>query len=313
MPELVDVAPGSPEWLAARRTGVTATDIPAICGLVSWESPWSLFQRKLGLIPDVPDSDLFRIGRELEPYARERWAQEQAGPWHFHGGALWQSSERPWQMATVDYQVGPGLDYREPLDAVLELKTTATWDGWDDHPPVRVRAQVLWQMDVMGVATGHVGALNRCTGEFRSYVIEHDESPVVQYPHDVPGELWPDGCQACADIAALRLAGSEFYARLTKREPPDVDGSAATLAALRARYQPRPGKTAVIHPDLWWEYDNANIAMGQYKEMRDLYQAKIRALAEDCGDIEVDGEIVARFDRRGALRRVKAKEENGDD
>ena len=33
MPELIPAEPGTPEWLAARRQGVTATDIVTIIGL----------------------------------------------------------------------------------------------------------------------------------------------------------------------------------------------------------------------------------------------------------------------------------------
>lgn len=312
MPELVDVTPGSPEWLAARREGITATDIPVIAGLSAWESPYSLFHRKLGNLPEVPYSDRFWLGDQLQPIIRERWSQFQDGPWHFHGGGLYQSSERPWQMASPDYLIGRGLDYREPLDAVLECKSwaDADRDRWHDHPPLHVRAQVLWQMDVMGVSTGHVACLFLPSGELASYVIGHGNCFATEASERIGGD---SPCQACEDIGALRLAGSEFYARLQKGEAPSVDGSAATLAALKARYTPAPGKTAIIDGDLWASYTwNLDESAG-YKEQAALYQAQIREIAGDCGELEVDGEIVARFDRRGALRRVKAKEEDSGD
>lgn len=310
MPELIDVAPGSPEWLAARRGGITATDIPVIAGLSHWESPYSLFHRKLGNLPEVPDNPRFALGRYLEPYVADLWLTAHprfVSPCIAPHAELWQSTERPWQMATIDGRV---CVPDSPEDSVLELKTwaDADRDRWTDGPPLPVRAQVLWQMDVMGVATGHVACLFLPSGELASHVISHGDG--CGPAHTVM--LVPD-CQVCADISALRLAGSEFYARLQKGEAPSVDGSAATLAALKARYTPAPGKTAIIHPDLWWEYDNACIAMGQYKEMRDLYQAQIREIAGDCADLEVDGQIVARFDKRGALRRTKTREDNDND
>lgn len=312
MPELVDVTPGSPEWLAARREGITATDIPVIAGLSAWESPYSLFHRKLGNLPEVPYSDRFWLGDQLQPIIRERWSQFQDGPWHFHGGGLYQSGERPWQMASPDYLIGRGLDYREPLDAVLECKSwaDADRDRWHDHPPLAVRAQVLWQMDVMGVSTGHVACLFLPSGELASYVIEHQHPEWLDPATGLMSGAGRLGCQACEDTDALRLAGSEFYARLQKGEAPSVDGSAATLAALKARYAPAPGKTAIIEPQLWNEYEFCKDHEAQFAKGAALYQAQIREIAGDCADLEVGGEVVARFDRRGALRRVKAKEEN---
>jgi predicted phage-related endonuclease len=38
MPKLL-CSPGDPEWLELRRTGITASDLPVIMGLVSWDSP----------------------------------------------------------------------------------------------------------------------------------------------------------------------------------------------------------------------------------------------------------------------------------
>ena len=78
MPELIPAVPGSPEWHAARRLGVTATDIVTILGLSHWDSPYSLFWRKLGQVPDVEDNARFRLGRELEPIIANWWAEETA-------------------------------------------------------------------------------------------------------------------------------------------------------------------------------------------------------------------------------------------
>src|ERR1700751_3728066 len=155
VPELIDVEPGSPEWLAARREGVTATDIVTIAGLATWDSPYALFWRKRGILAEVPDNPRFALGRFLEPYITGQWEEAtQTAAW---GGGLYRSSERLWQLATLDRRVADGA-----LASLLECKSWANADraSWDDaSPPLKVRAQVLWQMDVMGIATGHVGCL----------------------------------------------------------------------------------------------------------------------------------------------------------
>ena len=291
MPELIDVEPGSPEWKAARLKGITATDIVAICGLSSTDSAYALYWRKLGVIPDPIDSDRWRLGRDLEPIIAARWCDARSiPPAHREGArsALYRSDDRPWQMATLDR-----LFYDEPV----ELKSWADADrrSWDDGPPPAVRAQVLWQMDVMGVSTGHVGVLFLPSGEFRSHVIEHDESPVAQYPHDTPGQLWPEGCQACNDIVRLRIDGAAFIERLTDGEAPSPDGSAATLAALKARFpDARNDKAAPVDWGVWQAYDYACDQVKEWKAKRTEGEALIREQLGEAGVIEVDGEVVAR-------------------
>jgi predicted phage-related endonuclease len=53
MPDLVNVMPGSLEWRAARRLGVTATDIVTVLGLSRWDSAYALYWRKTGVTPEV--------------------------------------------------------------------------------------------------------------------------------------------------------------------------------------------------------------------------------------------------------------------
>lgn len=308
MPELIDVVPGSPEWLAARREGITATDLPAILGISPHDSPYSLYYRKTGAIPDVPDCPRFALGRYLEPYIATCWALECEEALYGVGG-LYRSAERPWQMATVDRAL-----YRDDplpvLDSVLELKSWADMDRdrWDDGPPATVRAQVLWQMDVMGVARGHVAVLFLPSGVLRSYVIEHADRNAPDFDSEV------DFCAACRDIHLMRSAGRDFMDRLDgELPPPDADGSAASLAAARARFTPVPRKVAIIDPKTWAHYTDWDDELAQTKTTRTRLQIGIRELAGDCGDLEVDGQLVARFDKRGALRRIKAKEgDNGD-
>ncbi len=182
MPELIDVVPGSPEWLAARRLGVTATDIVTIIGLSAWDSVYGLFWKKLGQVPDEPERDRWELGKALEPYITERWANTGSN-WKDYvrwPGGLYRHSGRTWQMATPDRILGPFNDLSpeiSPPVGTLELKSWADADRkrWEDGPPAVVRAQVLWQMDVMDAAAGHVGVVFLPSGEFRSYTIAHED------------------------------------------------------------------------------------------------------------------------------------------
>lgn len=68
---IISCEQGSAEWLALRKTKITATDAPCILGLNPWISPEMLMARKKGIIEEEPENDAMRRGRELEPIARE--------------------------------------------------------------------------------------------------------------------------------------------------------------------------------------------------------------------------------------------------
>lgn len=69
----VNVEQGSQEWLSWRRTVITATDASAILGNNPWNSPYSCWQRKLGLLEEKPASEAMERGKKLEPEARARF------------------------------------------------------------------------------------------------------------------------------------------------------------------------------------------------------------------------------------------------
>ena len=290
MPELIPAEPGSPEWLAARRAGVTATDIGTILGLNPRDSAYSLYWRKLGQVPEVEDNDRFALGRYLEQYVADRW--DDANPADMlEAGGLYRHSDRPWQMATTDRLVHKLAHHDGKVNgtyvnphAVWEGKTSATHDGWGsdgtaDVPP-HVRAQVLWQMDVMGVAAGHVGVVFLPSGEFRSY--------------EIGGHVDDEGANR-RDQDLMREAGEEFMARLRLELPaPDPDASAATLAAVRARFARQPDKQAEVDRHVFngWQ---------MWKDRKDEAEAKMREgeiiLREQAGEasvLTVDGQPVAR-------------------
>lgn len=62
---------GSREWLQHRLSCITSTDASAIMGLNPYKSRKDVLKEKLGLGKEQEDNEAMRLGRELEPKARE--------------------------------------------------------------------------------------------------------------------------------------------------------------------------------------------------------------------------------------------------
>src|SRR5690606_31410808 len=120
--------PGNPEWHELRREGVTASEIPVILGLSTWESPWSLWHRKRGLLDDTPAGESAYWGRHLEDAIADAAVDrvDTHGQLAFGRGGLYCHPQRRWQMATPDRLVY----YDGGLAALLEIKHPRSLAGW---------------------------------------------------------------------------------------------------------------------------------------------------------------------------------------
>ena len=67
---------GTPEWLAARATGIGASEAAAVCGLSSYETPLHVYARKVGELAEKDDTDAMWWGRKIEPLILERWLEK---------------------------------------------------------------------------------------------------------------------------------------------------------------------------------------------------------------------------------------------
>lgn len=297
MAELVCRA-DDPRWLALRRTGVTATDLPAILGLTRYDSLYACWWRKRDGLESAAENDRLMLGSVLESYIAERWMNARQVPLTHRAGAhsaLYRSADRPWQLATPDR-----LFYDEPV----EFKSWGTTDGWGDDGtdlvPLQVRAQVLWQMDTLGAARGHVGCVFLPSGEFRSYVLAHDHTlgtlDLEVLPVHAPASLITiRTCQLCADIDAMRTAALAFWESVQAGESPSPDGSLASLAMLKARFGlSGERKDTEIPKALRDDWQAAARLEAEFHARKKEREAEIRELAGDATHYAVDGEVFAR-------------------
>jgi putative phage-type endonuclease len=201
------LVPGSPEWL----TKMSASKIAALCGLSTYESPFSLWLRMRGDIPPEPDDDVKRRGHYLEP-SIAAWFADQHPDWQIDTTSTWQHRHRDWQIASPDRVV------RKPggVTDLLQCKSANGADGdeWGDvltdEIPPGVYAQCLWELDVTGFDRCHVAVLGPYL-EFAEYVIERDER----------------------EQALLRERALAFMQSIERGERPDPDEHGATYQAVR--------------------------------------------------------------------------------
>lgn len=90
---------GSDEWKKFRKSRVTATDSAIIMGLNPWVTPYKLWCRKLGLIPEEPENEAMRRGKEMEAQALEMFNEEML---HEHNPDCILHADNTWMMASID-------------------------------------------------------------------------------------------------------------------------------------------------------------------------------------------------------------------
>lgn len=292
-------------WLAARHDGIGASEIAAVMGISPWESPFSLYWRKVNEWQIQANAEM-NTGTFLEPTIVD-WFTQHCDPDNhltIQKAGLYAHKDRPWQMATPDRLILSDLSCSEcggwgeapdpedddaawstctycdgesvfpQLAALLECKwVAATWDGWGeentDQIPVYYRAQCLWQMDVMGVDEVFVAALG--PSGFRSYRVRRDE----------------------ADLKVMREYGRRFMQRLETAEPPGIDDHSATLAVVKRLHPDVDDVDVEIPADLAAGYRRAQRMKRLAEQVGSRYAVRLRAALGTGRRAVCDGRAVA--------------------
>lgn len=206
--------PGSPEWHAARRNGVGGSEVAALLGISPYESRFSLWHRKKGLVIPVEENPQMYWGKKLEPAICDEFntRRQPDGMWAAPAGT-YHASGRPWQIANPDRLVYPDRHSSEPI-AVFEAKSSRDGLGFGeegtDEVPVWYRPQAIWYCDALGLPECHLGVLI-AGSEYREYLIQWNAD----------------------EAATMRDAAAEFMASLANNERPSIDGHSATYDVLK--------------------------------------------------------------------------------
>lgn len=245
------------EWLEWRRGGLGASDIGALLGLSRFDSPWSLWARKVGLRQPTEATYSQQRGHDFEPVLAKLFTRETG--LYVAGEQTWCANPaEPWMRCTVDgfvfesgadqatcvdcghpwtWHLDTGCDPKrkvlgchcsEPImDHALggfEAKTDGRF-AWPDGVPPQYEAQAKWSMAVTGMERWWIAVL------FAGWRFE-----VHEITRDAEDEAFM--------VERARAFWTDYV--LTGEQPP-IDDSDATRAALRDVYpKHEPGTTADV-------------------------------------------------------------------
>jgi putative phage-type endonuclease len=143
------LVPNTPEWEKMRKEKIGASDAPILMGVSPYDTPYSLWQKKLDLLPDTQGwTKHLDRGHDLEPLAREQISQRLgvalAPQVMFH-------SSIPWMMATLD---GLSPDKK----TLVEIKCPGEVDhqkALEGKIPEKYFPQIQHQLEVCELEKGY--------------------------------------------------------------------------------------------------------------------------------------------------------------
>jgi putative phage-type endonuclease len=182
---VTDAEPETDEWFAARREGITGTDLPKILGLTKYGNALSVWLDKRGERDDDA-GEAARWGQILEDPVAQEWAAR-------HGVSVRRvgvlaNAERPWMRASLDRlpETCPDGDG----ECGLEIKTRSAFKSkmFRSEIPDDVLAQTTWGLMVTGLHHMHVAVLIGGQ-ELRSFRVDRD-SKIEDYLLEAAAPVW---------------------------------------------------------------------------------------------------------------------------
>lgn len=227
MPDASDVIeyPDKAAWLAGREEGLGSTDVAAAVGLSPYDSVYSMWARKVGILPPAEENRAMRRGVVMEPFVASEYALEHDRRLVDLGRfTLIRSARWPWLSTSPDRFIMP-FDARGP--GGLEIKSANNRDAWTKGTvPEHHKIQATINMAVTGLRWWVLAGYVMGSDEIIPVEIERDEE-VIEALAEEAGEFW----QMVLEGRAARARGEEPV------RFPDPDASEATRVALQAHYR----------------------------------------------------------------------------
>jgi len=272
----------SEEWHRLRNEpgAIGGSDVGVLLGLSSWVSPYALWAKKKGLIPDQETSEAMEWGHRLEAPIAAKFAESRNGTTYVNCGT-WASKENSLHRAN------PDAIYVTPTGEVqlVEIKTARDETYWKDENgkltvPATYRAQVQWYLYVLGLERATVAVLF-AGSRYYEFAIEASE---------FEQEL------------AVREADN-FITLLLSEETPELTAPfTATQEALRFQHPEIDQEESVELGDLGVHYLNSIGKLEEAQGLVDELKARVlEAMGSARRGLVYDQWLVTRQARKGGL------------
>jgi putative phage-type endonuclease len=265
-----------PAWHEARAGRIGGSEVGAIVGASRYESAYSLWAKKLGLIEsEKTENEFMYWGKALEPVVIDRFAKEHPELEVLRDVGTWVSLTNDKYLANPDAILkNANGDY-----GVLEIKTARYSDDWANGVPQYYVTQVQWYLAVFGFSYAYVAVLF-AGSEYREYEIQADA-------------FWQESDQAKV---------AEFLDCVTQERRPDWDGSEATVKAVKQQHPDIEASVSVELGELGLHYstslDELEIAK---KKSNELQSRVLDAMGSAKTAVIYDTPAFVRSSRQGGI------------
>ena len=269
-----DFEPDTPDWHQLRLQGVGGSEIGTILGLNPYESAYTLWHKKKGLIDDgISDDNMaIFIGKSMETPILERYASKHPELEIWVTGT-WRNKEHGWMHANPDaiYR------HRETGEwGIIEIKTGR--NPWLELTP-GYKAQVQWYLQVFGWTQGRI--IGIAGYQWEEHLVELGEF----------------------EAGVHRAAGKRFMDFVHSDTKPDWDGSQSTYETVRrshAEIEDSEVEVGELGLALWQAQKHADEAQAELNKAKSItLDAMGRA---KHAVMTVDGEGTFRVASRQARR-----------
>lgn len=238
------------EWIEARKSLISATDVPVLLGLSPYKSEAELAREKLGEAERQAETLPMRVGTALEPVIAMAY-EEATGRRVRRMLRLYRHPDLEWAAASPDFRV---LGEKRLVEAKY-----STAGRWADGLPQDVESQVQWQLAVTGYDVADVAALLHGR-ELRVYEVERDDA------------LFADLVAIAEDFRARLLTGGPF---------------AESAASVKARYPADNGAEMLADGALDTAVRELVRVRGDRKALEEREDALETAVKERMGEFAV--------------------------
>ena len=257
-------------WLALRSKYIGGADAAAVCGLNEFQSPYSLWAEKCGIVPPFQGNLRTEVGSYLEDFVAKKFEQV-TGKKVQRSNFTYFNSDYPWGCCDIDRFI-PSENAILECKVVNELQLKHYANG--DFPP-RFYAQIMHYLTILDKKIGYLAVLIGTGKEFRWFTIERDD----------------------AEAESLMALEKQFYEYMVSRqEPPAI---AADVESLDLTYPVSNGGSIELfgQKPIMKQWLDLKAEIAGLQEKMDGIAA---ALKQDMGEAEIgtDGEYIATWQNR---------------